>query len=264
MGNEILVMSLSFNDWAISPSQEWGFIVRPYFLLSLSVSRLQMQQDQPVPASFTPLACLLPCLHFHHGLYSLNCKLKWPFAPWSCFLSGVCHRQEKQQRPQCPRGPEKSPQLTCFHKNSFRRHLAKMCGKAPLTHKLHPQGFQGGRQKMWGSGDLCGCMAPSSEQLFIHLYSTWTQPRPSCPRKPSKRYRLLLGTGEWEGESHPWDPVWHSCAVLGTQAWLHCVSAEGGCWVGEGFICIHEERLLFYTHTFVFLNEDDLGKSACC
>lgn len=165
-----------------------------------------MQQDQPVPASFTPLACLPPCLHFRHGLYSLNCKLKWPFAPWSCFLSGVCHRQEKQQRPQCPRGPEKSPQLTCFHKNSFRRHLAKMCGKAPLTHKLHPRGFQGGRQKMWGSGDLWGCMAPSSEQLFIHLYSTWTQPRPSCPRKPSKRYRLLLGTGEWEGESHPWEP----------------------------------------------------------
>lgn len=99
----------------------------------------------------------------------LNCKLKWPFPPWSCFLPGVCHGQEKQQRPQRSRGPEKSPQLTCFHKNSFQRHLAKMCGKASLTHKLRLRGFQGGRQKMWGSEDLRGCIAPSSEQLFIHL-----------------------------------------------------------------------------------------------
>lgn len=41
-------------------------------LPALSVSRLQMQQDQPAPASFTPLACLPPCLHFRHGLYPLE------------------------------------------------------------------------------------------------------------------------------------------------------------------------------------------------
>lgn len=151
IGNEVLVMSLSFNSWAISPSQEWGFIARPYFLLSLCPDSTCSRTSLPLLPSHPSLACCHVFTSFMDCI-PLNCKLKQPpFSPEAASCQVFVTDKKAAKTPVFERSwkKKKSPQLTCFHKKSFQRRLEKMCGKGPLTHKLHPpEGFQGGRQKM--------------------------------------------------------------------------------------------------------------------